>query len=245
MSWSRRPSLLLCALCFGATLSLSGLAYAGEVKVGAQKLATDDSGNITDAGRKAAVEELKNEPGDDEVWIAHIWAKLDKGAAPGPLNIEFYGTLPDGKPYLTYRKVEDSYDGGKFVSIELELDGDDGFNKNKQYKIEITQLDDKGKEFKLASGKVKLAWVDHKEEGEGGKAEGGKEEGGKEETDTAEQDQLDTISGGGDGGGQAEGGPPPVEPKKKGCAIEPEGGGVLGLAVLFALGAATRRRRAA
>jgi MYXO-CTERM domain-containing protein len=243
MSWSRRSKLLLCALCFGATLSLTGLAHAGEVKVGAQKLATDDSGNITDAGRKAATDELKNEPGDDEIWIAHIWAKLDKGA-PGPLNIEFYGTLPDGKPYLTFRKVEDGYDGGKYFSVELELDGDDGFNKNKAYKIEITQLDDKGKEFKLASGKIKLGWVDHKEEGEGGKAEGGKEEGGKEESDTAEQDQLDTISAGGDGGGGADGGPPPVEgKKKKGCAIEPEDSGLLGLGVLFALGAFTRRRR--
>lgn len=244
MSWSRKSSLLLCALCFGATLSLSGLASAGEVKVGAKKLETDDSGNLTEAGRKAATEELKNEPGDDEVWIAHIWAKLDKGAAPGPINVEFYGTLPDGKPYLTFRKVEDGYDGGKFFSVELELDGDDGFNKNKQYKIEITQLDDRGKEFKLASGKVKLAWVDHKEE-PAKEESGGKEEGGKAESDTAEQDQLDTISGGGDGGGGDGGGPPPVEPKKKGCAIEPEGGGVIGLAALFALGAFTRRRRAA
>ncbi len=235
---SSRSRLLFCSLAIGATLSIAGTAYAGEVKVGKSKLEVGEDGNITDAGRKAATEELTNEPGDEEVWIAHIWAKLDKGA-PGALNVEFYGTLPDGKSYLTYRKVEDDYDGGKYVSLELELEGDDGFNKNKQYKIEITQLDDKGKEFKLASGKVKLAWVDHKEEGEGGKAEGGE---GKPEKDP--QDELDSISGGDDGDAKSEGGPPPVEPsKKKGCAIEPEGG-AFGLVVLFALGAVTRRRRA-
>jgi len=232
---SSRSNLLLCSLAIGATLSIADTAYAGEVKVGKSKLEVGEDGNITDAGRKAATEELTNEPGDEEVWIAHIWAKLDKGA-PGALNFEFYGTLPDGKTYLTYRKVEESYDGGKYVSAELELEGDDGFNKNKQYKIEITQLDDKGKEFKLASGKVKLVWVDHKEET---KAEGGDE--GKAEKDP--QDELDSISGGDDGDAKSEGGPPPVEPsKKKGCAIEPEGG-ALGLLVLFALGAVSRRRR--
>jgi MYXO-CTERM domain-containing protein len=237
MSSSRRPSLMLGALVFGATLWISGTAWAGELKIGASKLDVDDTGAITDAGRKAATEELKNEPGDDEVWIAHIWAKLDKGG-PGPLQFEFYGELPDGKPYLAYRKVEDGYDGGKFVSMELELDGDDGFNKNKTYKVEISQLDDKGKVIKLASGKVKLAWVDHKEEPAA-------DEGGKEEpkaADSSAQDELDSIFGG-EGDGQAEGGPPPVEPKKKGCAIEPEGGGVLGLAVMFALGLGVRRRR--
>ncbi|MBC8067644.1 MAG: hypothetical protein IAG13_04860, partial [Deltaproteobacteria bacterium] len=97
MSSSRRPSLMLGALVFGATLWISGTAWAGELKIGAAKLDVDDSGAITDAGRKAATEELKNEPGDDEVWIAHIWAKLDKGG-PGPLQFEFYGELPDGKP---------------------------------------------------------------------------------------------------------------------------------------------------
>lgn len=239
MSSSRRPSVMLGALAFGATLWISATAWAGEIKIGATKLETDESGAITDAGRKAATEELKNEPGDDEVWIAHVWAKLDKGA-PGPLQFEFYGELPDGKPYLAYRKVEDGYDGGKFVSTELELEGDEGFNKNKTYKVEISQLDDKGKTIKLASGKVKLAWVDHKEEPA---ADGGKPDEGKAEQDSSAQDELDTISGGGEGDGQAEGGPPPVEPKKKGCAIEPEGGGALGLAVLFALGFGVRRRR--
>ncbi|MBC8067230.1 MAG: hypothetical protein IAG13_02760 [Deltaproteobacteria bacterium] len=239
MSSSRRPSLMLGALVFGATLWISGTAWAGELKIGATKLDVDDSGAITDAGRKAATEELKNEPGDDEVWIAHIWAKLDKGG-PGPLQFEFYGELPDGKPYLAFRKVEDGYDGGKFVSMELELDGDDGFNKNKTYKVEISQLDDKGKVIKLASGKVKLAWVDHKEEPAA--EEGGKDDGAKA-ADSSAQDELDSISGGGEGDGQAEGGPPPVEPKKKGCAIEPDGGGLLGLAVMFALGLGVRRRR--
>ena len=80
MSWSRRSTLLLCALCFGATLSLSSSALAGEVKLGPTKLEVDGEGKLTDAGRKAATDELKNEPGDDEVWIAHLWAKLDKGA---------------------------------------------------------------------------------------------------------------------------------------------------------------------
>jgi MYXO-CTERM domain-containing protein len=230
------------ALAFGVCLSMSSIALAGEIKVGPAKLAVDGEGKLTDEGRKAAKDEIPSEPGE-EVWIVHLWAKLDK-PAPGGLNVEFHGQLPDGKSYLAYSEAEEGFDGGKYLSMELELEGSKGFNKNKSYDIVITQLDEKGKQFKLATGKVKLGWTPApKAEGEGG-GEGGDD--GEEPEDSAAQDALDTLSGGGDGGGDdgnaASGAPPPVE--KKGCAIDSDAGGALGVLVLFALGASgTMRRR--
>lgn len=227
------------ALALGLTLLVSSAAHAGEIKTGTAALAVDGDGKLTDAGRQAAKDEIPSQPGE-EVWIVHLWAKLDKGA-PGGLNIEFYGEQPDGKPYLAYSIAEEGYDGGKYLSVELELEGSKGFNKNKSYTIAITQQDDKGRDFKLATGKVKLGWTPAPKEpaGEGGG------EGDEPEADSAAQDALDTLSGGGEGGGEggAEGGPPPVEPTKKGCAIDSDAGGTLGLLVLLALGATTPWRR--
>lgn len=242
MRWLRRGTA---AIALGLCLSVSSIALAGEIKVGTAALAVDGEGKITDEGRKAAKDEIPSVPGE-EVWIVHIWAKLDK-PAPGGLNIEFHGQLPDGKSYLTYSEAEERFDGGKYLSMELELEGSKGFNKNKSYDIVITQLDEKGKQFKLATGKVKLAWTPAPKEtpaADGGKEEGGDD--GEEPEDSAAQDALDTISGGGDGGGGdgggATGGPPPVD--KKGCSIDANAGGALGVLVLFALGASgTIRRR--
>jgi len=231
------------AVALGLCLSVSSIALAGEIKVGTTALAVDGEGKLTDEGRKAAKDEIPSVPGE-EVWIVHIWAKLDK-AAPGGLNVEFHGQLPDGKSYLTYSDAEEGFAGGKYLSMEFELEGSKGFNKNKSYDIFVTQLDDKGKQFKLATGKVKLVWTPAPKAPAG---EAGGEEDGEKPEDSAAQDALDTISGGGDGGagddGAASGGPPPVEGGKKGCAIDSDAGGVLGVLVLFALGASgTMRRR--
>jgi MYXO-CTERM domain-containing protein len=239
VSWLRHGAA---AIALGLCLTASSIAFAGEIKVGTAALAVDGEGKLTDAGRKAAKDEIPSEPGE-EVWIVHLWAKLDK-PAPGGLNVEFHGQLPDGKSYLTYSEAEEGFDGGKYLSMELELEGSKGFNKNKSYDIFITQLDDKGKQFKLAAGKIKLAWTPAPKEA----AEGGGEEGEEPEQDSAAQDALDTLSGGGGGddGNAASGGPPPVDGKKKGCTIDADAGGTLGVLVLFALGASgtLRRRRA-
>ncbi len=223
------------ALALGLTLFASSTASAGEIRVGAAPLAVDGQGKLTDAGRQAAKDEIPSQPGEEE-WVIHLWATLDKGA-PGGLNIEFYGQLPDGKPYLAYSVAEEGYDGGKYMSLELELEGSKGFNKNKSYTIEITQQDDKGRDFKLASGKVKLVWTEAPAE-----PDGGGDAGDEPEADSAAQDALDTLSGGDGGGDAPEGGPPPVDPSKKGCAIDSDAGGTVGLLVLMALGVTIRRR---
>lgn len=232
----------MAALALGLGLSASSIALAGEIKVGTAPLAVDGEGKLTDEGRKAAKDEIPSAPGE-EVWIVHIWAKLDK-AAPGGLNVEFHGQLPDGKSYLTYSDAEEGFAGGKYLSMELELEGSKGFNKNKSYDIVVTQLDDKGKQFKLATGKVKLVWTPAPKEPAGG--EGGGEEDGEEPEDSAAQDALDTLSGGGaggDDGNAASGGPPAAGGGKKGCSIDSDAGGVLGVLVLFALGASGSLRR--
>jgi MYXO-CTERM domain-containing protein len=218
-------------------VAVANEAWAGEVKFGKQPLSTDSQGNITDEGRKASVTQLPSEPGE-EVWILHVWAKIDKGA-PGPLYVEIFGKLPDGKPYLAKRHEHSAYEGQKFVTMELELDGNQGFNKNRSYDVEVNQLDQKGKTIKLAAGKIDLTYTeppkDDEEEG------GGEEDDG--ETQTDEQDERDSLAGPDEQGD--DGAPPPVAPTKKGCSVDPgPWGAAPGLVALFGLGAwVTRRRR--
>jgi MYXO-CTERM domain-containing protein len=229
------------ALAFACTLLLSAPALAGEVKFGTAPLAVDGSGNLTAAGKSATVTELPSAPGDEE-WILHLWAKLDKGA-PGPLYVEFYGKTPDGQAYLAYRHEHSDYEGDKYVSMEIELSGSKGFNKNHTYKVELTQADTKGKDIKLASGSLKLTWTPAPKEPEEGKdTKDGKQP--EESKDSAEQDALDTLVGGEEGGA-----PPTTDPKggkknKKGCSVDEAAYGVPGVLELFALGFAGRRRRA-
>src|SRR5690606_40590056 len=122
---------VLQALIGCASLGLPATALAGEVVFGSEALPTDDSGKLTAEGRKAAVTELPSEPGE-ELWNLHLWAKIDKGG-PGPLYVEFFGKLPDGKKYLAYRHEKADYQGEKYVSMDIELDGSAGFNKGHTY----------------------------------------------------------------------------------------------------------------
>jgi hypothetical protein len=223
------------ALAFAAALLAAPSVFAGEIKFGKEPLAVDGDGKITDAGAKAAIEEIPSVPGDEE-WVVHIWARLDK-AGPGALNVEFYGKTPDGQKYLAYRHVENDFEGGKYVSLELELEDGQGFNKGHSYTVEITQLDDKNRDVKLATGKLKLGYTPPPAEGKGeGKDEEGKDEAGEDEGDDDAQDAQDSL------GNEA---PPPVESgKKKGCAIDPgSDAGALGGLVLVALAGFSRRAR--
>ncbi len=223
-------------LLFGAALLGSTTAWAGEVKFGADALDVDDKGNITADGKSAATETLKSEPGE-ELWNLNLWAKIDKGG-PGPLYVEFLGKLPDGKDYVTYRYEHSSYEGEKFVSLDIELEGNLGFNKGKTYKVKVLQgaIKQGRPDIILATGKLTLEYTEPPAE------EAGDE--GDDDADTAAQDELDTLAGPDDGAGDAAEpeGPPPVAPEaKKGCTIGSTDLGLPAVAALFALGFVRRR----
>ncbi|MEX1365856.1 MAG: MYXO-CTERM sorting domain-containing protein [Nannocystaceae bacterium] len=223
----------------GAAALISPDALAGEVKFAAEPFDTDDQGKLTDAGRSAAVKDLPSEPGE-EVWPLHIWAEIDKGA-PGPLYVEFFGKLPgSGKRYLAWRYEHSGYEGGKFVTIEVELEGDRGFNRGRTYAVELSQVDDKGKNLKLASGQITLAFTEATEE-DGDEGEGDDDDG----DELSEQDELDSFAADDPEVGDGEQGPPEVTPpsKKKGCHVEPGMGAAPGVLVMLLLGAGLGRRR--
>ena len=222
---------LVRALVFCAALLAPTLAHASDLKFGAEPLAVGPTGKITDAGKKAAVNEVKSDPGEER-WTIHVYTQIDKGG-PGPLYLEFFGKLPDGKPYLTYRHEYGGYNGEKYVSFEIELSGNDGFNKNKTYNVKLLQSSAKGKDIVYASQKLTLAFQEPSEDEDDGEGDddGEETEGGDDDAGD-EQDAADTVADG----------PPPVPPKKKGCAVHPEPTG-LGLAILLLAGGYFVRRR--
>jgi MYXO-CTERM domain-containing protein len=234
-SWLRNLGF---ALALGGGLLVAPLALAGDVKFGAQPLETDDAGKLTDAGRSAAVKELPSSPGEEK-WPLHVWAQIEKGA-PGPLYVEFFDKLPgSGKRYRAWQYEHAGYEGEKYLSLDIELDGNAGFNKDHTYTVEVSQLDSKGKNLVLASGQLKLVYTEAEKE-PAGKDDEGDEEGDDAE---AEQDELDSFAGGEEGNsGEA---PPPVTSpgKKKGCSVDPGTGAAPGVLVLLLLGAGLRRRR--
>lgn len=231
-SWFRSLSFAL-VLASGALVAPEALA--GEVKFGAEPLETNDAGDITKAGRSAAIKELKSLPGE-EIWPIHVWTKIDKGA-PGPLYVEFYGKVPgSNKRYRAWAYEHRGYEGEKFVSVSFELDGNDGFNRGRTYDVEVVQLDDKGKNLKLASSKVSLVFTEGEPEEEG-------DDEGDEGDDLSEQDELDSFTNEDEGGSDEA--PPPVTPPstKKGCSVDPGMGAAPGVLVLLMLGAGMARRR--
>lgn len=233
--WMFSTAVALAALC-------STTAWAGELKVGTAPLEVDDKGNITAAGRKAAVDTLDEVPGED-TWQAHIWAKLD-GAAAGPMYFEFYQNL-NGTDSLVWRHDAGEYAGGKYYSGEVELAGGRGFNKDRVYEIKAVQVSAKGKDLTLASGKVKLIKSGKKP----AKTEGDEEGEDKVPEDQDAHDSLaDDDKSSGDTPKPTAEAPPAVEPKaKKGCAIDSDSSTWNGALLLLVIGAgfAARRRRAA
>lgn len=227
----------LAAMTFGSTAA----AWAGEIKFGTGTLETDDKGNLTPAGRKAVVDTLDEEPGED-LWKTFLWAKLDN-AAQGPLYFQFYQSL-DGNTSEVWRYDAGEYPGGKYFSSELELAGGKGFNKDRTYEVKAIQVSPKGKDLVLATGKIKLIKSGKKPEKKEGDEEG-------EDKVPADQDAIDSLAGGEDPPGDGAGGddgkeaPPPVEPSKKGCTIDNDSPAWSGALLLLALGlgVATRRRR--
>jgi len=233
---------LRAALSFAAlliALLVPTLALAGEVKFGTEPLPIDESGKLTSAGREAALTKVESEPGE-ETWLVHLWAKLDNGA-PGPLYVEFFGKLPDGKPYRAYQYEHTEYDGEPYVSFPMELSGNDGFNKGRAYTVKVTQVSAKNKDLVLATGRIELEYRDAEAEAEGGADEADEEAEGEPEKDPemSAQDELDSL---GDGAGQE--GPPPVDSKgKKGCSVQPASQGLASVLACFVLGLGLTRRR--
>jgi hypothetical protein len=224
---------------FGLVMLIGGTALAGEVKFGAKPLAVDGKGKITDAGRKAAVTTLENVPGED-MWMLHMWAKLDR-PAPGPLYVEFYGNYK-GKRYEVWHHEEKTFEGTKYVSLSFELEGRSGFNKNSDYEVEITQLDQSGKNMKLAKGKLRLVKVEAKKK----KKEEAKEE--EEETEEEEEEDEGDVDFAGEGGyAGLEGGdeipPPMVEPPVERCSVDPMASFPLVTFLLLVVGHGMARRR--
>jgi MYXO-CTERM domain-containing protein len=242
MAINKHPSRLRSlafALALGAGLLAAPQAFAGEVKFGAQPLETDDAGKLTEAGRSAAVKKLPSNPGE-EVWPLHLWAQIDKGA-PGPIYVEFFDKLPTtGKRYRAHQHEHAGYEGEKYLTLDLELEGDVGFNKGHTYTVEISQLDNKGKNLVLATAQLELVYTEGKPE-DAEPEEGDDDEGDEDQSD--EQDELDSFAGG-EEGNDGEGPPPVTSPgKKKGCSVDPGVGAAPGVLVLMVLGAASVRRR--
>lgn len=229
-SWLRP---LAFALVLGAGALAAPDALASEVKFAAEPFETKDDGNLTDAGRGAAINELASLPGE-ELWPLHIWAKIDRGGA-GPLYVEFFDKIPgSGKRYLAWRYEHRGYEGDKYVSIEVELDGNTGFNKGHTYTVELSQVNDKGRSLKLAEAQLKLTYTEPAED----------EDDGEEEEDVSEQDVLDSFAGG-DEEDSTDEAPPEIAPpaKKKGCHVDPGVGAAPGVLVLLLLGGGLVRRR--
>ena len=152
MQRSKITRTLLPSVFFAWTALAGATALAGEIKIGQDnELETSDKGALTPAGKKAAVTELDNVPGED-LWVAHIWAQLDR-PAPGPLYIEFWQKI-NGQDAIAKRHEEADFEGDKFINIAVELEGNLGFNKDREYSIRIIQASAKGSDIAAGLKKV-------------------------------------------------------------------------------------------
>ena len=231
-------------LCLGAALTLlPAVAWAGDLKFGEGQaaLATDEEGKLTADGAKSALTELDRIPGED-AWDLKVWAKVDRGA-PGPITIEFKQNIEGVGESIVFKKVVvQDYEGGKYVSFQLFLEGNTGFNKGRTYEVRLLQANEKGHEIALAKGRLKLIDTGRKPE-----------EAPETESDVSEQDAMDSLGGGEEPAETPaptpeEQGPPPVEEGKKGCSVSTTAdlglNGAALLLVLGGLGLTSRRRRA-
>ncbi len=241
---------MLTSATFVAGLLIATSAWAGPgaeeiwFGTGADSLATDENNNVTSEGAKTKTTEVDRIPGEED-WEIRVAAKLNGYAGIGPLYIEFYQEI-QGAEHIVWRHEENDYDGNRNLAITTVLEGNHGFNKNREYRVQIVQNNGK-RDIVLARGKVKLIDTGR---------EVPKEEGEDEEDEGTKQDELDTLAGEDeededeDTGSKASGdGPPPIDDspgKKKGCSVvDNDAVGFSGVLVLLALGWTTRRRKAA
>lgn len=225
-----------------AIYSVASVAYAGELKFGEgmSALETDDKGKLTEAGKGTIIKELDKVPGED-AWDLKVWAKLDHNN-PGPLYLEFFQTI-NGNQSIVWRYEDGEYNGEKYYTMSMLLEGNNGFNKDREYYVKAIQVNDKGKDVKMAEGKIKLINTGRQPE-EGGDGDGDSEE------DVSEQDALDSFASGDDEEEappeepETTEAPPETEASKKGCSVTgTQGLAWNGLIVLAMLGGVAMRRR--
>ena len=208
-------------------------AWAGEAKVGAEPLDTDGSGKLTKAGQAAAVSEIEAQPGDD-LWVLHLWAKIDNGAE-GPLYIEI-GKNRDGRRLVSKRESIDDYAADKYVSATVELERADGFKPDQLIEVAFVQ-NVGGKDAIKAKVDVTLKASSAPPP----KAEEPEEEEPEDEDEAEAEDEDEEATPAPEPTPAA---PPPVESgDKKGCTVTghaPTPGAAL---LLLGLVALRRRRR--
>lgn len=225
------------AVALMATPALAGDLKYGE---GVGSLEVDEDGKLT--GGKS-VKELDKIPGED-AWDLSLWASLDGGRAEGPLYIEFWQKV-QGQEAIVHRHEMDDYDGRRYVLVNILLEGNVGFNKDRTYKVKLLQVNSRGKDVVLATGSLKLINTGRQpEEEEPAKGEEGEEE----EYESQAQDERDSLAGPEDEGQEPDAPtaaePPPVEPSKKGCSVAGEyDAGINGLMLLALAGLGLRRRK--
>lgn len=216
-------------------------ALAGDLKYGegVGSLEVDDDGKFTGG---STVKKLDKLPGED-AWDLSLWASLDGGRAEGPLYVEFWQKV-QGEESKVFHHEMDDYDGRRYILVNILLEGNVGFNKDRTYKVRVVQVNSRGKDVVLATGSLELVNTGREPEPEGD-GEGGEGD-GEEERESMSQDELDTLAGPDepakpDGPSEA---PPPVDPGKKGCSVGGEyDAGINGLMILALAGLGFRRRR--
>lgn len=132
-----RLTTTLPVLVIAAGLLAVTPAWAGELKIGVEPLETNDKGELTDAGRAAAVTEVEAEPGNER-WTLYLYARLDKRVVEGPLYVEVYRERK-GKQLPVFRKEHPSYARALYVSMDIELDAADGFHVDETVEVAFIQ----------------------------------------------------------------------------------------------------------
>ncbi len=237
------------SITFAAACLIATSAWAGPgveeiwFGTGADSLAVDENNAVTSEGAKTKATEVDRIPGEED-WEIRVAAKLNGYAGEGPIYTEFYQTV-QGQEYIVWRH-EGMHDGSRNYVATFVLEANVGFNKDREYRVQIVQNNGK-KDIVLARGKVKLIDTGRKPAEEAGEGE----EEGEGEDKPSKQDELDTLAGDDgeeeveDEGGDGEA-PPPIEDtpaKKKGCSVtDGTDWGFSGVLVLLALGFATNRR---
>ncbi|NVB37912.1 hypothetical protein G6O69_08700 [Pseudenhygromyxa sp. WMMC2535] len=212
---------------------------------GVDSLETDDNGKLTAEGAATKTDEVDRIPGEDD-WELKLHARMGKYAAPGPAYTEFYQTV-NGEEYIVYRHEDPNYEGSRLYTTTILLESNIGFNKNREYRVQIVQNNGK-RDLVVAKGKVTL--VDTGREAPEAEDAGEDEDEDEDEDDDLDEDEDDLGEDDedeDDGASESSEAPPPIDPpaKKKGCSVAEldTNVGFSGTAILLLLALGIRRRR--
>jgi MYXO-CTERM domain-containing protein len=203
---------------------------------GVDSLETGENGQVTAEGAKTKTDEVDRIPGSED-WELKLHAKMGKYAAEGPVYVEFFQTVA-GAEHIMFRHEDADYSGSRFYTLVLLLEANEGFNKDREYRVQIVQNNGK-RDLVLAKGKVTLIDTGRKGDVE-------EEPEPEPEPEADEEDEEDEDE---DDGNEGDVAPPPIDDspaKKKGCSVTDGGAtdlGATGLGILLLAGAIGRRRR--